>query len=376
MSVQRLQVIPQSSDGYAIILGEALLARADTWVKPALPQSKRIHIITDTTVAKLHLDPLAHNLQSAGFAIAVHTVPPGEGEKSFTRLEALCTDILRAGCDRNTALVALGGGVVGDLTGLAAALLLRGLPCIQIPTTLVGQADSSVGGKTAIDLPQGKNLIGVFHQPKLVLCDSSVLSTLPRREWAAGLAEVIKYAIAFDPDFLEWLEANMTQLLEHRIDVVIRAVAESCRHKAAVVAADEKEQSGRRALLNLGHTFAHALEAALGYDDKLKHGEAVGAGLVLAARLSEKAGFCRTGTARRVAEIIDRAELPSSLAFPPLSALDPQDLVAAMRYDKKVQNGKIRFVLLHDIGDAFFPAQVDARLVLETLSESRNGNRF
>jgi 3-dehydroquinate synthase len=280
-------------------------------------------------------------------------VPDGEAFKSWSTLHDVLTRLLEQKAERATTLIALGGGVVGDLTGFAAAIYQRGIPFVQVPTTLLAQVDSSVGGKTGINHPLGKNMIGAFHQPRAVLIDTDCLTTLPDRELAAGLAEVIKTAAIRDRVFFEWLEENVERLTAREPAALVQAVTQSCRVKAAVVAADERER-GERALLNFGHTFGHAIETGVGYGEWL-HGEAVAAGMVLAARLSERMGFIAGAEVRRLRTLLERARLP--VEAPRLGA---DRYLELMRHDKKVASGKIRFVLLRGIGDACVSSDVPA----------------
>ncbi|MEQ9607329.1 MAG: 3-dehydroquinate synthase, partial [Kiloniellaceae bacterium] len=286
---QRLEVA-LGERSYEIVIGTTVLAAAGTLMRPVL-KSNRVIVITDSNLAGLHLARLQRALDDAGLVHDCVVVPPGDGSKSLDQLSRLIGELLDRKVERSTALVALGGGVIGDLAGFAAAVTLRGLDFVQVPTSLLAQVDSSVGGKTGINAPQGKNLIGAFHQPRLVLADTSILTTLPRREMRAGYAEVVKYGLIRDPGFFHWLEAHGADLVQGERAELQHAVLESCRAKAAVVAADERE-SGQRALLNLGHTFGHALEAETGYGDELLHGEAVAVGMVMAFDLSVQRGHC------------------------------------------------------------------------------------
>jgi len=282
---------------YDILVGPALIQKAAEALLPLLPQ-KRVIIISDETVAALHLPSLEASLQAADIAYHSMTVPAGEATKDFKYFQSLCEDILALGIDRKTMLIALGGGVIGDLVGFVASSLLRGLDFIQMPTTLLAQVDSSVGGKTGINSAHGKNLIGAFHQPKLVLADSASLATLPARDLRAGYAEVVKYGLIDDPDFFTWLEEHGSAVLSGEADAQRSAVTRSCANKARIVAADEKE-AGQRALLNLGHTFGHAFEAECGYDGRLLHGEAVAIGMAMAMDFSVSEGLCPQDDALR-----------------------------------------------------------------------------
>jgi 3-dehydroquinate synthase len=344
---------------YPIHIGEGLLARADLFL-PHLPQRK-ISVVTNTTVAPLYLEKFSATLRSAGVEIVSVVLPDGEEHKNWQTLNSIFDALLSNRCERKCTIIALGGGVVGDLAGFAAASYQRGVPFIQVPTTLLAQVDSSVGGKTAINHPLGKNMIGAFYQPRMVLADTAVLDTLPARELSAGLAEVIKYGLIMDLPFLGWLEANMDNLNKRDPSALAYAVTRSCENKAAVVAADERE-SGERALLNLGHTFGHAIEAGLGFGTWL-HGEAVAAGTVLAARLSERMGLLTANDVERIARLFVRAGLP--IKAPSLGQDRYLDL---MGHDKKVENGRLRLVLLESLGNAFVTSSFDLRDLREVLA--------
>lgn len=328
---------------YPIYVGPALLERADLLL-PFLRRPKAA-IVTNTTVAPLYLQRLADPLRRAGVDVAEIILPDGEQFKDWQTLNSIFDVLLQRRCDRSTTLIALGGGVVGDITGFAAACFQRGVPFIQVPTTVLAQVDSSVGGKTAINHPLGKNMIGAFHQPQLVLADTDTLNTLPDRQLRAGLAEVIKYGLIRDLPFLEWLEASLDRLLEREAVALGEAICRSCRNKAEVVVADERE-TGERALLNLGHTFGHAIETGVGYGQWL-HGEAVAAGTLMASELSSQLGWIAPHDVGRVERIFQRAGLP---VYGP--ALAGERYLDLMQNDKKVQDGKIRLVLLRQIGQA------------------------
>lgn len=346
------------SRSYPIHIGPRLLNRPDL-ILPHLAQP-RVAIVTNPTVAVLYLDALTQALTQAGVAVVPITVPDGELFKTWQTLNEIFDSLLSNRCERKTTLVALGGGVIGDLAGFAAAVYLRGVPFIQMPTTLLAQVDSSVGGKTGINHPLGKNMIGAFYQPRLVLADIATLGTLPARELSAGLAEVIKYGLILDAAFFDWLEANMDRLVARDPEALIHAVERSCEIKAEVVAQDERE-SGVRALLNLGHTFGHAIEAGLSYGTWL-HGEAVAAGTLQAARLSQRLGFLGEADVERIVALLRRAHLPT--AAPDLGVARYLEL---MGLDKKVEGGRLRLVLLRRIGEAYvsseFP-ETDLRAVL------------
>ena len=343
---------------YPIHVGGGLLTRADL-ILPHL-KLRQVAIVTNTTVGPLYLDTLRTTLEGAGVQVVPIVLPDGEGYKTGETLNRIYDVLLQHRMERKCTLVALGGGVIGDLTGYAAATYLRGVPFIQIPTTLLAQVDSSVGGKTGINHPLGKNMIGAFYQPNLVLADTDTLNTLPDRELSAGLAEVIKYGLIRDPEFLGWLEQNMDRLLARDPEALTFAIVRSCRSKAEVVAADERE-GGIRALLNFGHTFGHAIENGMGYGVWL-HGEAVAAGMALAADLSMRLGWIGDADVERVRALLRHARLPDWA--PDLGADRYLDL---MGLDKKVEGGKIRFVLLKALGDAVVTGDVPGAALRATL---------
>ncbi len=318
-------------------------------------------VITNETIAPIYLEPLLASLRARETAVIPIVLPDGEAYKSWETLNKIFDALLSNRCERKTPLIALGGGVIGDLTGFAAATYQRGVPFIQIPTTLLAQVDSAVGGKTAINHPLGKNMIGAFYQPQVVIADMDTLRTLPPRELAAGLAEVIKYGFIRDSEFLDWLEKNIDRLNALEPEALAFAVERSCQNKAEVVSGDERE-TGDRALLNFGHTFGHAIEAGMGYGTWL-HGEAVAAGMVMAARFSEKLGLINKADVQRVVDILLRAKLP--VAAPELGADRYLDL---MGHDKKVEGGKIKFILLKTPGEAFISNQYDAAALSGVLS--------
>ena len=357
------------STGYDVVVGTGLLARAGALLAPVLPQ-KRAVVVTDETVAALHLPALMDGLAQTGFRTQSIVVPAGEASKSLAGYETVVEGLLDAGVERRTAVVALGGGVVGDLAGFAAATVLRGLPFVQVPTTLLSQVDSSVGGKTGINTRHGKNLLGAFHQPHIVLADTSVLGTLPDRELRAGYAEVAKAGLIGDAAFFAWCEANGPALADGDQELQAEAVMRACAFKAAVVGEDEREEqsSDGRALLNLGHTFGHALEAEVGYGGALLHGEAVAIGLGLAFRLSARLGLCDGSDAVRVADHLGAMGLPSepSMLNRRFSA---GRLVAAMRRDKKMRDGALHFVLARGIGQAFTTSDVPEAAVMDLLRD-------
>ena len=344
---------------YPIHIGRNLISDASL----ILPHLKRKHvaIVTNTTVAPLYLAKLTQTLEPAGVKVIPIILPDGEAYKNTETLNTIYDVLLQNRCERSTTLIALGGGVIGDLTGYAAATYLRGVPFIQIPTTLLSQVDSSVGGKTGINHPLGKNMIGAFYQPQLVLADIDTLKTLPAREFSAGMAEVIKYGLIRDAEFFDWLEAHIEQLMALEEAAISEAIYRSCQNKAEVVARDEHE-NGERALLNLGHTFGHAIENAMGYGVWL-HGEAVAAGTMLAADLSQRLGWLAAADVTRMHALLSKASLP--LEAPKLGAEKYLDL---MQMDKKVADGKIRLVLQQAIGKSVITSDYDAEKLKETLS--------
>lgn len=352
---------------YDVRVGPGLLDRAGEAIGPLLKR-RRTAVVSDETVWGLHGPRLTAALERAGIAVSPVIVPPGEQTKSFAGLAEVTDRLLALELDRGDLVTAFGGGVVGDLTGFAAAIYKRGIGFVQIPTTLLAQVDSSVGGKTAIDTPRGKNLVGAFHQPRLVLADLGVLATLPDREMRAGYSEVIKYGLLGDFGFFEWLEANAGAVLAREPAALAQAVARSIEMKAEIVAEDETEQ-GRRALLNLGHTFGHALEAETGYDGALLHGEAVAAGQALAFRFSAAQGLCTVQDARRAAAAIAGAGLPTTLADIPGHPFEAARLVHHMAQDKKAQDGRLTFILARSLGDAFVAKEVDPGAVTAFLRQ-------
>lgn len=344
---------------YPIHIGSGLLGQAEL-ILPYLKR-KQVAIVSNTTVAPLYMQAIAQPLRDAGVSVIEIILPDGEAHKNNQTLQIIYDHLLQNRCERNTTLIALGGGVIGDLTGYAAATYLRGVPFIQVPTTLLSQVDSSVGGKTGINHPLGKNMIGAFYQPKLVLADIDTLKTLPQRELSAGIAEVIKYGLIRDADFFDWLEINMSALMNLDTAVASYAIYRSCQNKAEVVVADEHEQ-GERALLNLGHTFGHAIENAMGYGVWL-HGEAVATGTVMAADLSQRMGWLNAAQMARIKTIMQAAKLP--IDAPDLGA---DEYLRLMQLDKKVSDGRIRLILQQDIGKAVMTADYDADKLKQTLS--------
>ncbi|WP_174293034.1 3-dehydroquinate synthase [Sphingomonas bacterium] len=351
---------------YDIRIAAGLLARAGEHVAP-FAKGRRVAIVTDANAA-IHLPTLTASLDASGVASEAIVLPPGEATKSWAQLAALCDRLLALGVERGDVVVALGGGVIGDLVGFACAILKRGCGFVQVPTTLLAQVDSSVGGKTAINTAAGKNLIGAFHQPALVLIDPEVLATLPPRELAAGYAEVVKYGLIDDAAFFGWCEANGAVLLAGELALQEHAIAHSVEAKARIVAADEFETNGTRALLNLGHTFGHALEAEARFDGSLLHGEAVAAGCALAFRYSARLGLCAASDAERVADHWRSVGLPAGLAG---IAASGERLVEHMRHDKKMAAGTLPFLLARGIGTTFLDRSVDLADVAAFLDEER-----
>lgn len=351
---------------YDIVIAAGALDRIGAEMR-RLTGSQRTAVVADETVAGLYGGPVSASLAEAGFNSQTIAVPPGEASKSFRRLEGLVEALLKARIERGDLIVALGGGVVGDLAGFAAAILRRGIGFVQVPTTLLAQVDSSVGGKTGINLRQGKNLAGAFHQPRLVLADLAALDTLPERQMRAGYAEVVKYGLIGDAAFFAWLEADGARVLAGDRAAQAHAVETSCRAKAAIVAEDEREV-GKRALLNLGHTFGHAMEAAMGYDGRLLHGEAVAAGMALAFDLSVRLGLCPAADAARVRTHLGRAGLPTSLQEAQISE-PAETLIELMGQDKKVRGGRLTFVLARGIGQAFLSRDVARSDLLDLLTQ-------
>lgn len=328
---------------YPIHIGQGLLAQGEL-IASQLPQ-KRAAVVTNDTIAPLYLEALAQALGAQGVEIVRIVLPDGEAHKNWQTLNTILDALLENRCERKTAIVALGGGVIGDIAGFAAAVYLRGVPFVQIPTTLLSQVDSAVGGKTAINHPLGKNMIGAFYQPRVVLADTGTLATLPDRELSAGLAEVIKYGLIRDASFFDWLEENIDVLLAKDAEALAFAIEESCRNKADVVAEDERE-TGVRATLNFGHTFGHAIEAGTGFGTWL-HGEAVAAGMVLGARLSQRLGHLSEADVDRMTRLLVRARLP---VHAPDLGFD--SYIELMGHDKKVEAGRLKFVVLQKIGAA------------------------
>jgi 3-dehydroquinate synthase len=343
---------------YPVLIGAGLLGEAGTLITRHAP-AKRVGIVTDENVATRHLPALRASLGAIKLAGEV-VLPPGEGTKSLAELGHVSDELIGMGLERGDLVIALGGGVIGDLVGFAASVVRRGMRFVQVPTTLLAQVDSSVGGKTAINSQHGKNLIGAFHQPSLVIIDTDVLSTLPVREMRAGYAEVVKYGLLGDRDFFDWLDRHWRSLFGNDTAVLGEAVRRSVAAKAAIVARDETE-TGDRMLLNLGHTFGHALEAWAGYSDRLLHGEAVAIGMAQAFRFSEGQGLCGPGTAARVEAHLRAVGLPSRIAdLPGRDRPDIDTLLRLMAQDKKVRDGRMTFILVRGIGEAFVSREVEA----------------
>ena len=366
-SAERLRV-ELGERSYDIAVGPGLIARAGAEILPLL-RRRQVMIVTDEAVARHHLGPLRDSLTSAGVATHAVVLSPGEGTKDLAHFGRLVDEILAAGIERGTMLVALGGGVVGDICGFAAATLLRGLDFVQIPTTLLAQVDSSVGGKTAINAAAGKNLIGAFYQPRLVLADTGCLATLPRRETRAGYAEIIKYGLIGDAGFFEWLEAEGDSVCDLEPAALTRAVMTSCRMKAGIVARDERE-TGDRILLNFGHTFGHALEAETGFGEALLHGEAVALGMVLAFDFAVRLGFATGQDAHRVRQHIAVSSLPTTLAEIGVSGKAADRLVLHMGRDKKVRDGRITLILPRRIGEVLVVRDADAGVLRDFLASA------
>ena len=362
--------VPLPGRAYDILIGSGLLDSAGPRLAAMFP-GRRFGIVTDSEVAKAQLPRLVASLDAAGIGHAEIVLPNGEKAKSFERLEQVVDALLGARLERGDLVIALGGGVIGDLAGFAAAITRRGMDFVQVPTSLLAQVDSSVGGKTGINSPHGKNLVGAFHQPRLVLADLDALGTLPEREFAAGYAEVVKYGLIDDAPFYFWLEEHRRAIFAG--DAALRAemVARCCTAKTRFVLADERE-TGVRALLNLGHTFGHALEKATGYSDRLLHGEGVAIGMVLAHGFSARLGMAPSQDTGRIAQHLTAAGLPTRLADIPGELADTDDLMAAIAQDKKVVRGALTFILTRGIGQAFIEKNVDPATVRAYLEEMRS----
>ena len=353
-----LTVHTQSHDYTIIITSQCDMAKE---IAPYI-KGKQVMVVTNTTVEKLYLQDLVNGLE-VDFEVLSVVLPDGEQYKTQQYIDQIYDALMDNHCSRDVTLIALGGGVIGDMTGFAAASFMRGVNFIQIPTTLLSQVDSSVGGKTGINHPKGKNMIGAFWQPQMVLADMHTLTTLPQRELSAGMAEVIKYALIMDADFLTWLEDNMSALMSLDKVALAEAVARCCQYKADIVAQDERE-SGKRALLNFGHTFGHVIETHEGYG-KWLHGEAVAAGMVQAAQLSQKMGWISEQDVQRISEVLQAAQLPIK---PP--AIDTQTALGLMQHDKKVKSGQVRLILLKSVGEAVVTADFDQTLLEAVLTDT------
>jgi 3-dehydroquinate synthase len=350
---------------YDIVVGGGLLARAGAEL--AAQGARDLIVVTDENLAATeHVGRLEASLNAVRLRHRRVVVPAGEASKSMAQLESLLDSLLEAGVERSTTIVACGGGVIGDLAGFCAAILLRGVPYVQVPTSLLAQVDSAVGGKTGVNSRHGKNLIGAFHQPRLVLADTDVLATLPPRELRAGYAEVVKYGLIDQPEFFAWLESHGAALLAGDAAAQQHAIVTSCAAKAAIVAADERE-SDRRALLNLGHTFAHAYEALAGYGEVLLHGEAVALGLVQAFALSVRLGLCAPADLARLRAHLEAVGLPTDPRAIRPGGFEPAAMLTAMGRDKKVAAGRMRFILARSIGAAFISDQVPAEVLRDVL---------
>ena len=359
---------------YEIKIGQGLLQDAACHIAPFLKRNF-VAIVTDENVAATHLITLQNALTAAGIDSQPIVMPAGETTKSYKHFAEVCDGLLGAGVERKDVVIALGGGVIGDLTGFAAATLRRGVNFIQIPTTLLAQVDSSVGGKTGINSKHGKNLIGAFHQPLQVLADLEILNTLPLRQRASGYAEIVKYGLLGDRDFYDWLDVNVEAIIAGDVAKTQHAVKISCQMKARIVAQDETE-TGLRALLNLGHTFGHALEAATGYSDKLLHGEAVAIGMVQAFGFSEMVGHCEQGLDRKVAAHLRRAGLPTHVSDIAANLPPPEVLLKLMYKDKKTEGGRLTFILANAMGDTFIQKGVEEAKVLTFLKQDIAKNRI
>ena len=360
--------VPLPEREYNIEIGQDLLSTSSDYIFPLLRRQKVV-IVTDENVAALHLETLENSLDAARIFHSTLTLPPGEATKSWTYLQKTVDFLLEEKTERADVIIALGGGVIGDLVGFAAAILRRGVSFVQIPTSLLAQVDSSVGGKTGINTSQGKNLVGAFHQPSLVLADVEVLNTLQKRDFMSGYGEVVKYGLLGSEDFFVWLEKNGSALVTGDITARLEAVRMSCQIKVDIVAKDETEQ-GDRALLNLGHTFSHALEAATGYSNRLMHGEGVAIGCVLAFELSARLGLCPQEAPSRVRAHFQKMGMKTEIADIKGSLPAAAELLLIMAQDKKVVGGKLNFVLVNDIGKSFMTSDIDKDTILSVLHDS------
>lgn len=368
---ERLVHVPLGERAYDILIGDGLIGRAGGEISTRI-KGRKAAVITDENVGPLYHGALMDGLEADGFDTVSLTLPAGEKTKSFDHLTKVCDVLLEARIERNDVVIALGGGVIGDLTGFAAGIVRRGVRFVQIPTSLLSQVDSSVGGKTGINARQGKNLVGVFNQPDLVLADTAVLNTLSEREFRAGYAEVAKYGLIDKPEFFEWLERNWREVFSGG-PARTEAIALSCQAKADVVVADERE-NGRRALLNLGHTFGHALEAATHYDsNRLVHGEGVAIGMVLAHEFSARLNLASPDDAKRVERHLKEVGLPTRIGEIPGEMPSAEELMKAIAQDKKVKGGQLTFILTHGVGQSFVADDVPSSEVLAFLNEKLKG---
>ena len=359
-------------NSYDIIIEHGLLSELGALISKKFGKPKTF-IVTDSNIAVHWLKQTIESLSAQGMSPKVLEVPVGESTKSFINLEKIIDQLLESKVDRDSVLIALGGGVIGDLAGFAGAVTLRGIKVIQVPTTLLSQVDSSVGGKTGVNVRQGKNLVGSFHQPSLVAIDTQVLQTLPSRQLFAGYAEVLKYGLIKDRSFFDWLELNGKKVLEGDKLAQQFAIFTSCRIKAEIVEADEKEKN-LRAILNFGHTFGHALEAEAGYDGNLLHGEAVSIGMVLAIELSKSLGYLSGQDAGRAVEYIRNIGLPTNInSIEGSTSWHPDGIIQHMQHDKKVSNGQLRFVLIKGIGEAYLTAGVERNDIYRVIEKSLSG---
>ena len=359
--IQKIVNVDLDQRSYDIIIGEGLIASAGSRIAPLLTSS-HVFTVTDKNVAAFWLGSYRRSLEAVGITSTDLILPPGEKIKSFEYLQQITEWLLNASVDRNSMVIALGGGVIGDLAGFAAAITLRGLPFIQIPTTLLSQVDSSVGGKTAIDMPQGKNLVGSFHQPRLVLADTGILDTLPKREILAGYAEVVKYGLISDPMFFEWCEKNGDNLISGEASGRAHVVEVCCQIKAAIIAEDERESAGR-ALLNFGHTFAHAFEAEVNFSNKLLHGEAVAIGIICAFEISHRLNYCTGQDIGRVRNHFSKIGLPTNLLGISDATWSTAALIKHMKHDKKAEAGRITLILTRGIGEAFISRDINPEIL-------------
>ncbi len=369
MSKRSIVNIDFGGQGYEIVIGRRLMEQAGAFLASVLP-SKKICVVTDAVVARLHLIAFMKALEDAAFTPTPPVIlPAGEATKDFAHLQEIIDKALGFKLDRRSALVALGGGVVGDITGFAASVIMRGIPFVQVPTTLLAQVDSSVGGKTGINTPAGKNLVGAFYHPRLVLIDTDNLASLPARELRAGYAEVLKYALIDDPEFFDWLEEHGTAVLAGDAEAQVYAIDTSVRAKAAIVEDDPDETKGLRALLNLGHTFGHALEAIGGYDGRLLHGEAVSIGLQWAFDFSARLGLCPQADAARLRAHVKKVGLMAQPPFP--AAADA--VLARMKGDKKNRDGRLTLILAKGIGGAFVAHDIEENVLADFLRDACGG---